>query len=230
MFELSSFYYSKPWRALVKQIRLERLAQNNLKCERCGAYLYKAGDCIGHHKIPLTPANVNDWSISMNPDNVELICLKCHNKEHKRFGQYTKEVFIVYGPPFCGAESFTEEHKSTGDLIVSMDNIWQMLTGNAYDKPGQLKAVVFSIWDLLLEKIKYRAGKWSTAWIIGGFPMAGERERLAEELGATLLFMDTPRDVCIERLYKAAAENSYINISEYERYIDEWFERFTPDE
>lgn len=230
MFDLNSFYYCKQWRALVKQIRLERMAQNNLKCERCGKHLFRPGDCIGHHKIPLTPMNVNDWNISMNPENIELICLGCHNKEHKRFGYDEKEVFIVYGAPFSGIEEFADEHRQTGDLVISMDRIWAMLTGNAYDKPGQLKSIAFSIWDILIEKVKYRAGKWGTAYIIGGFPYAGERERLAEELGAQLLYIDTPKEVCIERLYKAAAENSYINISEYERYIDEWFNKFTPDE
>jgi len=230
MFDLNSFYYSKQWRALLKQIRLERMAQNNLRCERCGKPLFRPGDCIGHHKIPLTPANVNDWNISMNPANIVLICLKCHNAEHKRFGSFEKEVFIVYGPPFSDAESFTEEHRQVGDLVISMDKIWEMLTGNPYDKHGQLKSIAFNIWDLLLEKVKYRAGKWVTAYIIGGFPFAGERERLAEELGATLLFMDTPRETCIERLHRAAEKNSYINVQEYLRYIDEWFERFTPDE
>lgn len=46
-------------------------------CEKC--------DAIGtevHHKIRLTPENVNDPEISLNQDNLMLLCNECHNKEH----------------------------------------------------------------------------------------------------------------------------------------------------
>lgn len=49
-------------------------------CERCGG----AG-IIVHHKIPITDENVNDPSITLNFENLELLCLDCHNKEH--FGE-----------------------------------------------------------------------------------------------------------------------------------------------
>lgn len=38
-----------------------------------------------HHKIHLTPDNVSDPEISMNQDNLMLLCNECHNKEHGRF-------------------------------------------------------------------------------------------------------------------------------------------------
>lgn len=33
----------------------------------------------------MNPSNVDNPAISMNPDNLEALCLDCHNKEH--FGQ-----------------------------------------------------------------------------------------------------------------------------------------------
>ena len=38
-----------------------------------------------HHIKRLKINNVNDVSICINPDNLELLCKDCHNKEHNRF-------------------------------------------------------------------------------------------------------------------------------------------------
>ena len=46
-------------------------------CERCGKPGY-----IVHHKIHLTPGNINDPNITLNWDNLEYLCQDCHNKEH----------------------------------------------------------------------------------------------------------------------------------------------------
>ena len=49
-------------------------------CERCGEPGY-----IVHHKKYITPKNINDPSITLNHDNLEYLCQKCHNEEHERF-------------------------------------------------------------------------------------------------------------------------------------------------
>ncbi len=46
-------------------------------CELCGA-----GGMIVHHKDSLTPQNINDPNVSLNWDNLELLCQCCHNKAH----------------------------------------------------------------------------------------------------------------------------------------------------
>lgn len=48
-------------------------------CERCGEPGLEV-----HHKIHLTPANINDPAITLGWDNLELLCAACHNKVHKR--------------------------------------------------------------------------------------------------------------------------------------------------
>lgn len=48
-------------------------------CERCG----KAGEQV-HHKVRLTPANLNDPAVSLNWANLELLCDECHKAEHKK--------------------------------------------------------------------------------------------------------------------------------------------------
>lgn len=67
------FYNSAAWRRLSKAFLLSR----NYICERCG----KPAEIV-HHKKYLTAANVNDPEISMNPANLEALCLDCHNQEH----------------------------------------------------------------------------------------------------------------------------------------------------
>lgn len=49
-------------------------------CERCG----EPGHIV-HHKEHLTPKNINDPNITLNHNNLEYLCLECHNEEHKRF-------------------------------------------------------------------------------------------------------------------------------------------------
>jgi len=74
--ELHNFYKSKQW-FIARTVKIQNA---NGRCERCG----KIGEEV-HHKIRLTVENVNDAQISVNQDNLELLCKECHNKEHKRF-------------------------------------------------------------------------------------------------------------------------------------------------
>ena len=46
-------------------------------CERCGM----PGDEV-HHKIELTPVNINNPEITLNWDNLELLCQSCHSIHH----------------------------------------------------------------------------------------------------------------------------------------------------
>lgn len=46
-------------------------------CERCGG----PGKIV-HHKIYLTPNNIHDPNVTLNWDNLELLCQECHNREH----------------------------------------------------------------------------------------------------------------------------------------------------
>lgn len=73
------FYKSKQW---------QRCSSTYKKsvgglCERCKAKGFVVAGVIVHHKIRITPKNINDVSITLNPDNLELLCKKCHNEEHK---------------------------------------------------------------------------------------------------------------------------------------------------
>lgn len=69
----ATFYHGKAWRKLSKAFLMSRY----YICERCGKPAV-----IAHHKIHLTAENVTDPNIALNPDNLEALCMDCHNAEH----------------------------------------------------------------------------------------------------------------------------------------------------
>ena len=72
------FYKSKEWLKCRQGYISHRQAIDGGLCERCKDEL----GFIVHHKIYLTPENINDPNTTLNWDNLEYICQDCHNKEH----------------------------------------------------------------------------------------------------------------------------------------------------
>lgn len=243
MLTREQFYKSKQWEAFRKVIIAERTDEDGfVHCCRCGKPILNKYDLIIHHKIELNEANVNDTMISLNPDNVECICFRCHNKEHERFGfqkeghkngywkPVQKKVYIVYGSPCAGKSTWVHDVATKDDLIVDLDNIWQMISiNNRYDKPAALKSVVFDVRDKLYDIIKYRSGKWHNAYIITGGAMKGDRDRLKQRISADeLIFIDTDYDTCMTRLQTKGLTDDQKH--EWIQYINDWFNKFQADE
>ena len=225
----ATFYRSKQWQELLKRLKQERLdANGQIICEYCGKPIVKAYDIIGHHKIELDEENVNNYDISLNPDNIALVHHRCHNFIHNKLGYSVRQVFIVYGAPLSGKTTYVNESMSAGDLIIDIDSIWQCVSGlPRYIKPLRLKAVVFKVRDALLESVKYRYGKWNNCYIIGGFPLRSERERLLKELGAREVFIEASKEECLTRLENIDDGRDQ---DEWARFIAEWFDRYSPPE
>lgn len=223
--ELKSFYNSKEW----KTFRLMLISERGNKCDKCGNYIPHSKDIIGHHTVELTPENVKDTNISLNPDKIEIVCFECHNKEHKRFGfnvKKSKEVFLVYGPPLSGKTSFVKEHMSRGDLVVDIDKLYEAVTLlPCYDKPDSLFRNVIGIHNQLLDNIKTRYGKWNNAWIIGGYADKYKRDRIANDVGAEVVFMDVSKEECLKRLEQDSGRRHWQ--TEWKQYIERWFEEYT---
>ena len=224
-----SFYRSKEWRRLLTRLKQERLdADGNIICEYCGKPIIKAYDMIGHHRRELDEENVNDFNISLNPDNIALVHHRCHNLIHNKLGYKVRQVYIVYGAPLAGKTTYINDNASEGDLIIDIDSIWQCVSGMPrYSKPGRLKAVVFKMRDALFECVKYRYGKWNNCYIVGGYPLQSERERLVKELGAREIFIDASESECRARLESI---DDGRDRDEWAGFIAEWFARYTPPE
>ena len=221
---LHSFYVSDVW----INFRAALIAERGSRCQKCGKRIAKAREIIAHHKKELTPENVHDVMISLNPDNVDLVCFDCHNVIHQRFGHRSSErnVFIVYGPPLAGKQEFVQQRVSRGDIVIDMDRLYQAVSMlPSFDKPDSLLSNVRGIHSLLLDNIKTRYGKWNNAWIVGGYQDKRKREKLADDLGAELIFCDVSKDECLRRL--EADEDRQYRKDEWRGYIEKWFEQYS---
>ena len=74
------FYNSKEWQAC----REAYIASKQGLCERCLAEGRISPGEIVHHKEWLTQETIGDPSVTLNFDNLELLCWECHNKEHSK--------------------------------------------------------------------------------------------------------------------------------------------------
>ena len=76
------FYHSKAW-ANVREFVLSR---SKGLCERCMEKgELKPADVV-HHTTPLTPENMGDPDVSLNPDRLLALCDECHTEVHKILG------------------------------------------------------------------------------------------------------------------------------------------------
>lgn len=220
--KIQNFYASKPWRELRYNLIIER---GNI-CNRCHK-IFATNKLIGHHIIELTVDNVDDTSISLNPNNIEIICNDCHNQEHNRFGYIEHNVYIVYGSPCSGKSSYVSQMYCRGDLIVDIDRLWQALTNeNKYIKPNELKGIVLPTYDYLIESVRLRKGNWRNCFIVGGFANKLSRERLAKQLNAELILIEETKEKCLENLFNDN-ERKDVRIL-WKEYIDNWFDEYVP--
>lgn len=222
--ELKDFYRTDEWEKLIEVLKLERANEDGeLICEHCGQPISRKYDCIGHHVIELTLDNVNDINISLNPDNIQLIHFRCHNQKHRRFGFNQKKVYLVYGSPLSGKSTWVKENATKDDIILDIDNIYQMISINKkYEKPKTLNSNVFGIRDCILDMIKTRRGKWADAYVIGGYPSSLDRMRLCETLGAEEIHIDTTKEECLRRLQDDPDRDKV----EWEKYINDYWDRY----
>lgn len=220
MYNLDNFYQSGEWADLLRIIKNERTNKDGfIICEHCGKPIVLKYDCIGHHKEELTDANVNDVTISLNPDNIALVHHKCHNEIHSRFGHEYKKIYIVYGAPCSGKSTYVQSVAGKDDIIMDIDSIWECITNNPrYIKPNRLKGNVLAIRDFILDQIVTHTGKWRNAYIIGGYPYISDRERLQRLYSAELIHIDTTKEECMLRAEDRPAE--------WEEYINDYFEAY----
>ncbi len=83
-----SFYNSKEWQITRDYI----LKRDNYLC-RCGKPATEV-----HHIEHLSPSNIGDVTITMNPKNLISLCRECHFEEHK--GEHGKGRMIEEDNPY----------------------------------------------------------------------------------------------------------------------------------
>lgn len=240
---LPQFYGSKEWADCKAQVLHERIkADGTIYCEHCGQPIVKGFNpqannnknaIVFHHKIYLNQLNVNDPSISINPNNIAILHWRCHNEVHERFGfgnsnRIEKKVYLITGSSCSGKTSFVKERLEPNDIILDIDDIWQMISGQPrYVKPNALKPIVFAIRDEIKDQVSKGAGTWRNAYIIESLPNERDREREAQRYRAfnvEVITMDATKEECLNRLHLNPQGR---NVKDYEGYINEYFLRKT---
>lgn len=230
------FYKSSKWQ---KVSRLYMESQNYI-CERCGE-----SATICHHKIYLTPANIEDTSISLSHENLEALCQKCHNKEHGYFTGGSKQgigvefdangnlvkktdVFIVVGAPGSGKTHYVKTHKSKNDLVLDLDYICAalMLEEEIYLDHGKVLPIAIEIRETIYKCIESRRGNWGTAWIITTSRDEVLLEMLAARLRGEIIRIETSLEQCLKNIERDKRRKR--NLEFQKKIATEWFNESTP--
>lgn len=237
----TQFYNGQDWANCKAQVTQERLKDGALYCEHCGNLILKSfnpnannnkGAVVYHHIKHLTNQNVNDASIAINPKNIAVLHWQCHNEVHNRFNgtavAIERKVYIITGAACSGKTSFVKERMQEGDIVLDIDDIWQILSGQPrYIKPNALKPIVFNTRLALKEQIAKGAGTWRNAYIIESLPLATDRKREAEKYKAhnvEIITMEASREECLNRLYTMPNGR---DIKAYETFINNYFDDYT---
>ena len=71
------FYDSRAWARCRDSYIAQRRVIDGGMCEKCHNQI----GYIVHHRVMLTPENINDSDISLNHELLEYVCKECHDKE-----------------------------------------------------------------------------------------------------------------------------------------------------
>lgn len=229
----SDVYKTKEFLQVKEIIKAERTNEDGeILCEMCGKPIYSSYDMICHHKEEITTENMNNPSVTINKSNLQLVHRKCHDEHHNRFSVIQRKTIFVHGNICSGKTSYVRSIATSNDLIVDMDSIWQMISNcRRYEKPNRLKSVVFAVRECLYDQVRNARMQngWINTYIISSEARAMERKRLYQKLGVDeVIHIDTPMETCLERLYNDD-ERKHV-ISENEKYIREYAERYQDDE
>ena len=205
---IHAFYCRKDYLDLAQACKIK----SGGVCAKCGG-VFDISELRPHHKVELTLDNIDDVNVTLNPDNIEVLCHDCHNAVHKRFGYAVgaKHVYLVYGSPCAGKTTYVNSVATRNDLIVDLDKIHRAICiCGLYDKPDATKRVAFNVRDYLLDEVRTATPrrKWQDAYIIGTYPDRIDRDVFVQDYGAELVHIDTSKEECIKRAYQDIERSS----------------------
>lgn len=205
---IHAFYCRKDYLDLAQACKIK----SGGVCAKCGG-VFDISELRPHHKVELTLDNIDDVNVTLNPDNIEVLCHDCHNAAHKRFGYAVgaKHVYLVYGSPCAGKTTYVNSVATRNDLIVDLDKIHRAICiCRLYDKPDATKRVAFNVRDYLLDEVRTATPrrKWQDAYIIGTYPDRIDRDMFVQDYGAELVHIDTSKEECIKRAYQDIERSS----------------------
>ena len=89
--KVKAFYSSGAW----KKCRDAYMKYKAGLCENCLTKgIYTPAEIV-HHKIHITPDNVEIPEITLSPSNLKLVCRKCHAEEHGEMYKHNSRRYEV---------------------------------------------------------------------------------------------------------------------------------------
>lgn len=76
----TNFYGSQAW----KDCRAAYIKSVGGLCERCRSRGIITAGVVVHHKTHVNQDNVNDPNVTLNFDNLQLLCVQCHADVHAK--------------------------------------------------------------------------------------------------------------------------------------------------
>lgn len=177
-----SFYHSKEWQACREAYVQKRIKEDGGRCERCGAVI---GHEV-HHIEPITLATITDPRVTLNHDNLQLLCRDCHFAVHRAMilaahqqdapvhvlqrgcyvdddGQLHNQArHIVNGAPGSGRHEYVARHRHPLDLVVDLDALRYATGWTGNRKDNNLLAFSIRLRDWIYEQIEEQAHQQDT--------------------------------------------------------------------
>lgn len=209
------------------------LERDNYTCQQCGR-LVEYKESILDHIIPIARGGTDEWS------NLEILCKPCSDKKTQRESNGVKSYWnppstqarpepppappransmqshrilkIVCGPPGSGKTTYVNQHKQPGEIVFDYDYIAEALGAKPYECPSHMVETIEAIRETILRTTT------TTTWII--YTDLARAKEAATRFNGQLKVMDTPRDVCTDRLRKENRPRLEQRINR----VYEWFE------
>ena len=202
--DLRQLYRSNRWKAVRKVV----FRRDNYLCRSCG---HKAATEVDH--TPRARIIVDEFGVDefFNVDRLMALCHGCHSQKTRHELGFTKggtnltsttignrsQFTVVCGPAGSGKTYYVATHKADDDKVWDYDVVMAEITGLPIHEG--LEGAVGSVlahrdtWIRATEHCKHHC------WLIVSNPKA-VIVGMMRDAGANVVVMDTPDDVCQQRL------------------------------
>lgn len=127
---------------------------------------------------------------------------------------------LVWGPPCAGKNTYVEQHKTHGDLVVDFDAVITALGGaGSHDQPEELRPFAFDCVDAVMKRLASGDHIVGRAWVIQSAPTRADRRPFR---GCDLVGLVPDQETCRQRAMRERPE-AWLG------YIDAWFAKYEPE-
>lgn len=150
------------------------------------------------------------------------VCEPCRHKKRRRFtpapaGSVTT---LVWGPPCAGKNTYVEQHRQPGDMVVDFDAVMIALGGaGGHDQPTALRPFVFDCIDAVMRRLASGNHVVGRAWVIQSAPTRVDRDPFRS---GQLVGLVTDIETCKDRA-KRERPDAWLG------YIDSWYAKYEPE-